>query len=128
MPRPLASDRGAAAVEFALVAPLLLVVVLGIAEFGRAYDTKAALSQAAREGARALAVGSTPAVARAAARAAAPQLVLADANIAVTPSTCLGAAAGVNAKVDVTARFVFLTGLLGAPMTLTGTSTMRCQG
>jgi len=128
MPRPPASDRGAAAVEFALVAPLLLVLVVGIAEFGRAYDTEAALSQAAREGARALALGSTPAVTRATARAAAPQLVLGDGNIVLSRSTCLGTAASATATVDVTARFVFLTGLLGSPMTLTGTSTMRCQG
>lgn len=128
MSRPHASDRGAAAVEFALVAPLLLVLALGIAEFGRAYDTQAALSQAAREGARALALGSTPALARATARTAASPLVLADANIVLNRSTCLGATASADATVDVSTRFAFLTGLFGSSMTLTGTSTMRCQG
>jgi Flp pilus assembly protein TadG len=123
-----APDRGAAAVEFALVAPLLLVLLLGIVEFGRAYGVEAALSQAAREGARALALGEPAAAARASARAAAPSLTLVDADIAVTPGTCLGTAASTTATVTVTQRFVFLSGLFGNALTLTGRSAMRCQG
>jgi len=46
------SDRGAAAVEFALVAPILILLVVGIAEFGRAYNVQNSLSAAAREGVR----------------------------------------------------------------------------
>jgi Flp pilus assembly protein TadG len=123
-----APDRGAAAVEFALVVPLLLVVMLGILEFSRAYAVKAALSQGAREGARAMVLGATPAEARATARAAAPSLVLPDGAITVSPGTCLGAAASATATVTTTERFPFLTGLFGSSLTLTGTSTMRCQG
>ena len=33
-------ERGATAVEFALILPLLLVLVLGIAEFGRAFQVR----------------------------------------------------------------------------------------
>jgi Flp pilus assembly pilin Flp len=51
------SDRGAAAVEFALLLPLLLLIVFGIIDFGRALNTQITLTQAAREGARALALG-----------------------------------------------------------------------
>ena len=42
------SERGAAAVEFAMIMPLLLVLVLGIAEFGRAFQVQGTLSAAAR--------------------------------------------------------------------------------
>jgi Flp pilus assembly protein TadG len=49
-------DRGAAAVEFAFILPLLLVLAFGIFEFGRSYHAKITLTHAAREGARALAV------------------------------------------------------------------------
>jgi hypothetical protein len=45
-------DRGAAIIEFALVAPLLLVLVWGIIETGRAFYTINGLASAVRDGAR----------------------------------------------------------------------------
>jgi Flp pilus assembly protein TadG len=45
-------DAGAAAVEFALVLPLLLVMTMGIIEFGRAFNHSHVITDAAREGAR----------------------------------------------------------------------------
>jgi Flp pilus assembly protein TadG len=56
MQRRVREDRGAAAVEFALVVPLLLVLVFGIVSFGFMLSFRQALSQAASEGARAAAV------------------------------------------------------------------------
>jgi hypothetical protein len=44
--------RGAVAVEFAIVAPVLLALVFGMIEFGRAFEMKNLLEVAAREGAR----------------------------------------------------------------------------
>jgi Flp pilus assembly protein TadG len=46
------SQRGAVAVEFALILPLLLLLVLGIIEFGFGYHAWDATQNAAREGAR----------------------------------------------------------------------------
>ena len=46
------SERGAALLEVALTLPLLLLVAVGIFEFGRAYQTWQILTNAAREGAR----------------------------------------------------------------------------
>lgn len=46
-------ERGAAAVEFALVLPLLLAMLLGVVEMGLALYDKAVLTHASREGARA---------------------------------------------------------------------------
>lgn len=48
----LANDSGQAMVEFALVLPILLILVLGIFEFGRAWNAYQVLTDAAREGAR----------------------------------------------------------------------------
>jgi Flp pilus assembly protein TadG len=45
-------ERGAALLEMALTLPLLLLVCVGILEFGRAYQTWQVLTNAAREGAR----------------------------------------------------------------------------
>ena len=53
-------ERGAAAVEFALVLPLLLVLVFGIVEFSIAYNHKQGLHAAAREGARLAALPQSP--------------------------------------------------------------------
>jgi Flp pilus assembly protein TadG len=44
--------RGAAAVEFAIVAPIFFLVVLGIIEFGRMAMVEQVITNAAREGAR----------------------------------------------------------------------------
>lgn len=49
-------DRGAAAVEFALVAPLLLMLVFGIISYGYMLSFRQAISQGAAEGVRAAAV------------------------------------------------------------------------
>lgn len=43
---------GQAAVEMALVLPLLLILLLGIMEFGQAWNAKQVVTDAAREGAR----------------------------------------------------------------------------
>ena len=51
------SDRGVALVEFALVAPILFLLVLGIIEFGFLYSGYITLTGAAREGARIAVVG-----------------------------------------------------------------------
>lgn len=53
------NNRGNAVLEFALVLPLLLMVVFGITEFGRAWMTVNILAGAAREGCR-LAVVTAP--------------------------------------------------------------------
>lgn len=46
------SEEGAELVEFALVLPLLLLVILGIAEFGFIFQRYEVVTNAAREGAR----------------------------------------------------------------------------
>ena len=46
------SERGQALAEFALVLPLVMFFIAGIIEFGRAWNIKQAVTDAAREGAR----------------------------------------------------------------------------
>jgi Flp pilus assembly protein TadG len=50
-------ERGAAAVEFALLLPVLLLIVGGIVDFGRFFYTQNITVNASREGARMLALG-----------------------------------------------------------------------
>jgi Flp pilus assembly protein TadG len=57
-------DRGAVAVEFALILPVFLVLLVGMVDFGFAFNAKIALTQAAREGARVVALGGNEGEAR----------------------------------------------------------------
>jgi len=50
--RRLTCDRGAELIEFAIVTPLLLLLVFGIANFGLMFQRYEVLTNAAREGAR----------------------------------------------------------------------------
>lgn len=51
------SQRGQAVAEFALVVPLLVLILFGVMEFGRIFHTYILITNAAREGARLGALG-----------------------------------------------------------------------
>ena len=121
-----ASERGAVAVEFALLAPVLVMILLGIMEFGRAYNVQVSLSSAAREGVRVMAINNNPAAARTAVKNAATQLqpALTDANIAVTPSPCT---AGAQVTVTISYTLSTMTGIAG-PFPMSGKGVMLCGG
>jgi Flp pilus assembly protein TadG len=64
--RRLKTERGAALLEAAITVPIILLISVGIFEFGRAYQTGQVLTNASREGARlAVIPGSTDAQVRA---------------------------------------------------------------
>ena len=56
------SESGASAVEFALLLPVLMMILFGIIEFGLALYRQAILTNASREGARLGIVQSIPAI------------------------------------------------------------------
>ncbi len=121
-------ERGAAAVEFALVLPVLLLLVLGMIEFSRVYNVQISLSNAAREGARSMAIHNNPTQARAAASLAAPSVtspVLTTGNITVSPTDCT---AGSTATVTINYDVQLLTGYFGLTLPLTGKGVMLCGG
>lgn len=120
------SERGAVAVEFALLAPILVMMILGIMEFGRAYNAQVTLTNAAREGVRTMAINNSQASAKTAAKAAATQLspALSDANIAFSPANCT---VGSQMTVIVSYSLSTVTGIAG-PFAMTGKGTMLCGG
>jgi Flp pilus assembly protein TadG len=104
-PRSKSSDRGAAAVEFALVLPLLLILIFGIIDFGRMLNAKITLTEAAREGARATAlIGSDAGADRA--RSAAEGFAINDPDIRSCPGS---PGPDDDAVVTVTYDFAFIT-------------------
>jgi Flp pilus assembly protein TadG len=124
-------DRGTAAVEFALVMPILLILVLGIAEFGRAYNIQTTLSGAARVGVRVMALENSASAARTSTRNAADPVVnLSDAQIFVSPSCpAPGTSSSTTATVTVNYTMTFITDFFGTvPLNLTGKGVMRCNG
>ena len=124
-------ERGAAAVEFALVMPILLTLVLGIAEFARAYNTQTTISAAAREGVRVMALQNSSSAAKASTKsAAAPAVILSDGQITIS-AACPPPGTNPTATVMVTVNYsmAFITSYFGiAPLNLTGTGVMRCNG
>ncbi|MCO4263363.1 pilus assembly protein [Pseudarthrobacter sp. MDT3-26] len=126
-----ASERGAVAVEFAIVAPLLVMLLLGIMEFSRAYNAQASLSAAAREGVRVMAISGIQSDARTAAKntAIALQPSLVDTNIAFKnldtgTATC---APGNRMTITITYSLSTMTGIAG-PFAMTGKGAMLCGG
>jgi Flp pilus assembly protein TadG len=123
-------ERGSAVVEFALLVPVLLLLVMGIAEFGRAYNIQTTVSEAAREGVRVMALQNDVVAARSTTKAAASTLNLTDSQISVSPTTCVasGATPAATATVIVTYPVVFITTLFGTGVTVKGKGVMRCNG
>jgi Flp pilus assembly protein TadG len=131
-------ERGAVAVEFALIFPLLMVLVFGVIDFGRAFNAQETLTQAAREGSRLAAVcnSSTPSptCGDVSSRTLAAATNLTGVSVAV-PSTCPAgvAPAGLDAVVTVRWTMTFSTPLVGlipgfpSSKDLTGIGHMPCQ-
>jgi Flp pilus assembly protein TadG len=133
-PRVRDRERGATAVEFALLLPVLLLIVFGIIDFGRALNAQITLTQAAREGARLAALNQPNVISRTQAAA----VGLSPVGVNVTTSCPPGAGQGVNATVVTTYSFSFVTpvgaiaGLFGgsgfgSPITLSAHGVMPCE-
>jgi Flp pilus assembly protein TadG len=125
-------DRGAAAVEFALLLPLLLILVFGIIDFGRMLNAQITITEAAREGARASALGTD-----AKARVDSMTGGLGTVNTGTTACPA-NPAANDTTTVVVTYQFQFATPVgalapvlggtsFGGPITLTSTGVMPCR-
>lgn len=124
-------DRGAAAVEAALVLPIILLLVFGIIDFGRMINAQIKVTEAAREGARALALDDP----LASGDLVNNRVSTIMGNPTSVPSgdktTCLEGSA---AEVTVRHSFTFVTpitalaGLVTGPIELNATGVMACHG
>ena len=107
------ADAGQALVEFALMLPVMLLMLVGILEFSRAWNLHQALTDATREGARRAAVADTRMASQDSAKAAVwrglsqagydPKAAGASysVNLTVTGLTGVWKATGENVNVDV---------------------------
>jgi Flp pilus assembly protein TadG len=105
-------ERGAAAVEFAIILPILLMLVGGVIDFGRLYWTQIMLSNAARDGVRLAAMGSTTyTAAQVQSRTVTAAAPLTVATSGVTVTQC--GAGGTSASVVVVPQTAFGWTVLG---------------
>lgn len=126
------TDRGAAAVEFALILPVLFLVIAGIVDLGRAMYTQSIVTNAAREGARAaIASSATAGDVTTRATAAAPEVT----GLVVVPATCTVPGDDVAVVVQAPFDWVMLGPALSLipgggdalPDTLDAEAVMRCM-
>lgn len=126
-----ASERGAVAVEFAILAPVLVMLLLGIVEFSRAYNAQASLSAAAREGVRVMAISNNASTARDMAKSTAVSLQpgLQDTNITFKnlDTGTTSCAPGNRITVTISYNLSTMTGIAG-PFSMTGKGAMLCGG
>jgi Flp pilus assembly protein TadG len=126
------SQRGQSLVELALTLPVIILVLFGILEFGRISYSYIVITHAAREGARAGAVGKTDAEIVATIRETAP-LPNADTNLHITklePSESArtsGLPLTVEVAYDVELVTPLFDKLLPNPFTLKSRVTMRIE-
>lgn len=117
-------DDGAALVEFAIVLSLLVMLVFGIIEFGRAYNAQITLTHATREGVRVLAITKDGDAARTATVNAATTLD--PSKLTVTTGEC---SPGYPTQVVASYPYFLSIPLVGErTLTLSSTAVMRCGG
>lgn len=101
------SRRGQAAVELALVLPLVLVLLVGIVEFGRAWNQQQVITDAAREAARKAAIYDPAITQDSVINRAKSALAAAGINPAKATITAPGWDAGANFDVVVTIQLPY---------------------
>lgn len=137
------TDRGASAVEFAIILPLLFLVLGGVVDFGRYFFFQIQLANAAREGARvAIVYPVNTADPTSSASASASITSRAVAAIGAVPSATVTPVAictsGVTGYASVAVSAPFTWSVLGPAMrmvrgswpspTAASTGVMRCPG
>ncbi|MEK7316258.1 MAG: TadE family protein [Candidatus Eisenbacteria bacterium] len=125
-------ESGVALIESAFVLPLLLVLTMGMLDFGRAFHTKSVLDQAAREGAR-IAVVTSPDADLVTDKV---NEVLASSGVTASSVQITGPNASKMVTVTVTTTFTFITpgvfalvnGNYGNTIPMSGQTVMRFEG
>ena len=116
--------------ELALVVPVLVLLLLGIAEFGRLYGAYLTVEQAAREGARVAALGGSDAQVTQTVDKVASWLDTTKLTVQITPPDGQRLA-GQSVKVEVDYRFRFvapvISRLVGDSILLHSTMIMRIE-
>jgi hypothetical protein len=130
------SEKGQSLVEFALVLPILVVVLFGIVDFGRIFHAYITVDHAGREAARAASVGKTQSQAQSIAVSSAAGIDLTKTGASVTVSPAPPSASdpypsGTDVQIQIIYPFEFVTPLIGNffinSFTIDDTTVMRVE-
>ncbi len=125
MPVDRAHERGSAAVEFALLLPILLLLLLAFVQVGVIARDSLVLTQASRAGAREAAVQGSSVAVQEAVRAAAVGLDPARIGVVATWSGARGAPVTVEVTYDAPVASLLGGWLLPESVSLRASATMR---
>jgi Flp pilus assembly protein TadG len=125
-------ERGLAVLEFALVAPTLLLLILGIVDFGERYKSAAMYNNAAFAAARSMTIENSATKAKTAAVGAGmPSTLTPVITYTAGYTSCAQASDGSFGNVTVTITNpskVTATKFFGTTYTVTGKAVARCSG
>jgi len=124
------NKKGQSLVEFVLVLPLILLIIMGIFEFGLMFNSYLTINNASREGARLASVGGTDIAIESRVIAVAGNLDPVDLAVTVSPGEGLRERGG-----SVTVTVVYnhgiitpiISNILGGNIPLTSETTMRVE-
>jgi Flp pilus assembly protein TadG len=116
-------------VEFALIAPVLILMLAGMLEFGLVFHEYLVVTAAAREGARSAAVGAADAAVVSVVKAAATSIDNSNLAVVITPATRLR---GNPVTVTVTNKVPIIVPMISVffptnPYNVIGTAVMRVE-
>lgn len=119
-------ERGTAAVEFALISPLLFTLLIGVLEFSNAWYVKATIEGVARETAREYALTSSVEEATQTMLTNGERVNLQADEVTITPED--GCSTGEDVVVSINHTHHFITGWFGQTIQITGDATIQCYG
>jgi len=124
----LKNNRGQAMVEFALVLPVLLLLIIGSMEFGLVINQYMVLAEAAREGARSAALGGSNTAVTVVVKTAASQIDTTQLTVAISPAIRIrGDGVTVTVAKPVQAITLLMNPFFPAGYMVQGAATMRVE-
>lgn len=127
--RIFAEESGQALIEFAIVLPLLLLILFGIFDFGRIFLDSFIINEAARDAARYASIGASDSEVVQVVNQDCALLNTAKLGVTIVPAAAARVSGGtVTVTVTYPVSFdPFLSFLTSGPLNLTGQTTMRVE-
>lgn len=128
--RILKNQDGQSVVEFAIILPVLLLIIMGIVQFGMLIGSYLTLENAAREAARAGIIGSTNAEVRLVITSTSPNLEPGKLTIAIAPSEgsrTSGSTLTVNLTYNYDLTIPIISSLFNNTVVLNAETSMRIE-